>query len=136
MAATKRQAVIVIHGIGEQLPMETLRDFAGSFLDGELLYNKPDRLSEGTDQRRLVMPRTRHRRATDFYELYWANKFDEGRVAAVWFWLLGHVINLKRHHHRQMRVLVVWARSQRRDRRGRRMARGVWRRRRLLRRVG
>ena len=31
-----RQAVVLIHGIGEQRPMETLRDFVGAFTAASL----------------------------------------------------------------------------------------------------
>src|SRR6187549_2128229 len=46
-----RQAVVIIHGIGEQRPMQTLRGFADAVL-GVLrngrsrFYNKPDMLSD------------------------------------------------------------------------------------------
>lgn len=57
-----RQAVIIIHGIGEQRPMETLRAFvAGAFgvekeaLNG-FVFSKPDRIDDTLELRRLSAP--------------------------------------------------------------------------------
>ena len=69
-----KQAVFLIHGIGEQKPMDTLRRFPdavlGSGATGQIAYrSKPDRISELFELRRLsTVGRTR----TDFYEYYWA----------------------------------------------------------------
>jgi len=43
----KRQAVVLIHGIGEQRPMDTLRSFV-SGLGFKTYHSRPDRLSVGT----------------------------------------------------------------------------------------
>lgn len=79
--AEQRQAVIVIHGIGEQRPMATLRGFVDAVLDrkataketdvGAAYYSKPDFLSGSFELRRLVSANARAR--TDFYEFYWAH---------------------------------------------------------------
>jgi len=45
MPRIKRQAVLVIHGIGEQKPMETLRSFVSAVLPGEGVFSKPDTIS-------------------------------------------------------------------------------------------
>src|SRR5689334_22878119 len=87
------QAVVIIHGIGEQRPMATLRSFVGALLDrldqrghrldrpGENYYSKPDTISDSYELRRIKL----HRAApddqhpgglnlewpeTDFYEYY------------------------------------------------------------------
>lgn len=74
-ASVRRRAVVVIHGIGEQRPMETLRGFVDAVLDtdGERprLYSKPDSLADGFELRRLVAADSKLR--TDFHELYWAH---------------------------------------------------------------
>ena len=54
-----RQAVVIIHGIGEQQPMSTLRRFVKAVLkdpsaDGLLFYSKPDRISDTLELRRLT----------------------------------------------------------------------------------
>ncbi|WP_026545180.1 hypothetical protein [Arthrobacter sp. 35/47] len=86
-------AVVVIHGMGEQLPMDTLRDFVHTVtrpaLPGQsepILFNKPDRLSDGTDLRRLSLPRRGKRPLTDFFEFYWAPEFKPGRVFGLLTW--------------------------------------------------
>lgn len=72
----RRQAVVVIHGIGEQRPMETLRSFLAAVLGAAnpaapSYYSKPDTLADGFELRRLVA--TSDGRRSDYYELYWAN---------------------------------------------------------------
>src|SRR4051812_4424535 len=69
--ARSRQAVILIHGVGEQRPMETLRSFVDSTLDSPphqatpptqqkragtmpKFYSRPDFLADNLELRRLV----------------------------------------------------------------------------------
>lgn len=72
-----RQAVVVIHGIGEQQPMATLRGFVDAVLEspeeGDAPYfSRPDLLSGNFELRCLRTPgNTRPR--TDFFEFYWAH---------------------------------------------------------------
>ena len=79
-----RQAVLVIHGIGEQRPMQTLRGFVSSLLTsrsprgaaepaGPRFYSKPDRLTDTLELRRLSAWPPNVPVQTDFYELYWAH---------------------------------------------------------------
>jgi hypothetical protein len=74
-AATRpRQAIVIIHGVGEQYPMETLRSFVTSVV-GEA-HSKPDRISPTLELRRMAVPSKPHEDrfiSTDFYELYWAH---------------------------------------------------------------
>lgn len=84
-----KQAVVLIHGIGEQKPMDTLRTFAGAVLPpadkGEERYwSKPDKMSELFELRRLTTP---GRTKTDFYEYYWAYHVEgtKWRHLAHWF---------------------------------------------------
>lgn len=72
-----RQAVIVIHGVGEQRPMDTLRSFVEHVLpepsgDRVKFLSVPDRMSESFELRKLLAPQTRSRPITDFFEYYWA----------------------------------------------------------------
>ncbi len=72
-----RQAVVVIHGVGEQRPMDTLRSFVEAVLpeppgDRVKFLSVPDRMSESFELRRLLAPQTRSRPITDFFEYYWA----------------------------------------------------------------
>lgn len=92
-----RQAVILIHGIGEQAPMANLRGFVDAVLDqgdsGSLVdakyYSKPDMIADNLELRRLVSAGGRNRR-TDFYEFYWAHLMPTAtwdRLAS-WYWVL------------------------------------------------
>ncbi|HSL84053.1 MAG TPA: hypothetical protein VLF66_14875 [Thermoanaerobaculia bacterium] len=84
-----RQAVVVIHGIGEQRPLSTIRSFLTAITDG-LVRSKPDRLSESFELRRFTLPETRTLPLTDVYELYWAHHMDRARWSAAlrWIWHL------------------------------------------------
>lgn len=95
--ARSRQALILIHGIGEQLPMDTMRSFIDAVLDQgpstsqtkAKYYSKPDLLSDNLELRRLVSAGESVDR-TDFYEFYWAHLMPTatwGRLAS-WYWVL------------------------------------------------
>jgi hypothetical protein len=101
-----RQAVILIHGMGEQSPMETVREFASTIwaLDSDVvdsrsspadeiireqLFFVPDPRAGSHDLRRVSTARSRQRWnadgtprpavRTDFYELYWADITRDNR---------------------------------------------------------
>jgi hypothetical protein len=90
-----RQAVIVIHGIGEQRPMDTLRSFVMGVLgtdtkpNGEpAFYSKPDPNSDSFELRRFrAFDSTAD---TDFLEFYWQHRMPiaPGRFVLSWLWLL------------------------------------------------
>ena len=89
-----RQAVILIHGIGEQRPMATLRAFVDAFLEPGSFYSKPDKISGSYELRRIKLRRiagtpalNREWPETDFYEYYWAHQMYGTRVAHVINWL-------------------------------------------------
>jgi len=87
-----RQAVVVIHGIGEQRPMDTLRGFANAVLSDNpaadpKYRSKPDAMSELLETRCLQAPGSRQRPLTDFYEYYWAHHMKDARYAQVAAWL-------------------------------------------------
>jgi hypothetical protein len=90
----KRQAVILIHGIGEQRPMETLRAFISRLLRTEEYVSKPDHFSNSFELRRLMTKESAPR--TDFFELYWQHKITDSKLQHVgtWLWTL-----LKRRPH-------------------------------------
>src|SRR5688572_30105812 len=80
-----RQAIVLIHGIGEQRPMDTLRSFVGAFLDPSGYHSKPDTLSDSYELRRIKLRRASRCEGstedinlewpeTDFYEYYWAHQ--------------------------------------------------------------
>ena len=87
--AKTRQAVIIIHGIGEQRPFETLKKFVSKVIvaQGRDVRNKPDKMSLLFELRRLQLPRRRGQPQTDFYEYYWAHHMrdTELRMLLSWF---------------------------------------------------
>ncbi|MDG4475797.1 hypothetical protein [Thiovibrio frasassiensis] len=92
-----KQAVVVIHGIGEQRPMETLRSFVEAVLPETLksaqkkYRSKPDQMSESFELRCLQAPKDReaHRPITEFYEYYWAHHMRDSKYGSVFSWLGG-----------------------------------------------
>lgn len=95
-----KTAIVVIHGMGEQRPMETLRGFVaaawsedGDVIGGETgkpnVYAKPDEFSASYELRRI----TTHTSAAlggraDFFEYYWANLMSGNRASSVVSWLV------------------------------------------------
>ena len=80
-----RTALVLLHGIGEQRPMETVRGFVDGLFD-ERGRSKPDRLSELFEVRRLDV-RTSGLNV-DCYELYWAHHMQGSSWwhIAKWLW--------------------------------------------------
>ena len=88
-----KQAVIVIHGMGEQIPMATLNSFVNSvwITDtnlvererpdpntggprvGNAAWAKPDNRNNSTELRRIATERDLKGNYTDFFEFYWAH---------------------------------------------------------------
>jgi|CXWK01.1.fsa_nt_gi hypothetical protein len=87
MRKRRTQAVVVIHGIGEQKPMGTVRSFVASVLPsapaGPQYFSKPDPLS-GTLELRTLQNRQQPR--THFFEYYWASQVDGTTLAHVAGW--------------------------------------------------
>jgi hypothetical protein len=94
----KRTAVLVVHGIGSQRALETVRGvIEGVWLDsdapddhGKRIWNHPE--PSGTDIDLAVMttnavPGAKDRRQVDFHELYWAHLMSETKAVAVLLWL-------------------------------------------------
>ena len=92
-----RQAVVLIHGIGEQRPMETLRAFVAAFLEPGTFHSKPDTLSDTYEMRRLKLRKLVSSDPklatnpdwpeTDFYEYYWAHQMYGTTIAHIASWL-------------------------------------------------
>jgi len=83
-----RQAVVIIHGIGEQTPMATLRGFVRAVTEcrfskksapDDQALSKPDYISATLELRRMAVAGNDRKWtpgdwvSTDFYELYWAH---------------------------------------------------------------
>jgi hypothetical protein len=103
----KKQAVVVIHGMGEQKPMDTIRGFVDAVLDkpgsGEKYYSKPNEMSESFELRKL-QNRTEPR--TDFFEYYWAHKVKGTTIGQVISWAIS--LLLRRPWHLPGHVLPYW----------------------------
>ena len=85
---TAKQAIIVIHGIGEQIPMETLRGFMRGLGFTEY-YNRPDNISGNSELRRIALPpKSREQPPTELFELYWAHHMHKKRVGGTLGWAL------------------------------------------------
>jgi len=93
----KRTAILVVHGIGSQRALETVRGvIRGVWLDrnnpadqGKRIWTHPER--DGADLDLAVMttsevPGTKDR-CVDFHELYWAHLMSETKAVAVLLWL-------------------------------------------------
>ncbi|MBK9425800.1 MAG: hypothetical protein IPN54_17065 [Bacteroidetes bacterium] len=95
-----RQAVVLIHGMGEQRPMDNLRSFVQSIRSNLVnsdisekntkIRSKPDHISEIYETRRLSLSASRYRPVTDFYEFYWAQNMRDSKMSQFlnWFWKL------------------------------------------------
>ncbi len=85
-----RQAVVIIHGIGEQEPGATLEEFVGG---GVLLseepesWVKPDYASRLLELRRVTLKGTASRPTTDVFELYWAHIIRDTTLSQIVAWV-------------------------------------------------
>ncbi len=88
-----KQAIVVIHGIGEQHPMNTLRGFINTIVSEvpdekkPQIWYKPNNSTELLDQRRVAMSSSNGRPSTDFYEFYWAHHVSDTKVMHVLWWV-------------------------------------------------
>src|SRR3979411_2479618 len=94
----KRTAVLVVHGIGSQRALETVRGvIRGVWSDsdkpsdgGKRIWTHPE--TSGPDIDLAVMttnevPLSHDKRSVDFHELYWAHLMSETKAVAVLLWL-------------------------------------------------
>lgn len=104
-----RQAVVLIHGIGEQRPMATLRAFVRWLLPcRDSYYSKPDQIADSFELRRIKLKKRRNAEAseadpnadwpeTDFYEYYWAHQMQGTTFSHVVRWLIRVSATVVRH---------------------------------------
>jgi hypothetical protein len=107
----KKIAVVITHGIGEQIPMETLRGFveAAWVTDRDVqcpapggersedTWIKPDEVTGSLELRRITTRWTKPKEPpenpdgrgprVDFFEFYWADLAEGTTVQEVWDWL-------------------------------------------------
>ena len=82
------QAIILIHGIGEQRPMETALNFARSIADDDEIRMKPTSLGIEGETQRISIKESRYQPRTDIYEYYWAHKFRNNRLSTIKRWII------------------------------------------------
>lgn len=89
---TVHQAVVVIHGIGEQQPGETLTNLVGSGVFGgkgaaQHQWVKPDYFSNSYELRRVTLKATKTQPSTDVFEFYWANVIRDTTLSQIGSWI-------------------------------------------------
>ncbi len=107
-----RQAVVVVHGMGQQRVMDTLRSFIEAVVPrptkrGESwYYSRPDKVADSGryDERRLLVPASDNRVQTEFYEYHWAHLMAGNK--------LSHMIPLIRsalfRFPKNLRIFGLW----------------------------
>ena len=91
----KRTAVLVVHGMGSQRALDTVRGIVNSvWLDDEpsskRYWMHPEKRDNDVDLSVITtneIPGTVDHRSADFHELYWAHLMSETRAVAVLLWL-------------------------------------------------
>lgn len=112
-----RQAVVIIHGIGEQKPMSTLRGFVKSILSVERKvlniqssepdhWVMPDTVSDNYELRKITAKSNDSRSTTDFYEYYWAYNMRDTTFGHVFPWI--KTLLLTSPSHIPARLKPVW----------------------------
>lgn len=88
-----RQAIVVVHGMGEQRPVETLNEFSAMITNGQRYYSRPQQIDDAFDARMHVIPRSRAEGdgsrqpfdvQTDIYEYHWAHLMTGNRLDDLW----------------------------------------------------
>lgn len=102
-----KQAFVIIHGMGEQIPMETLNSFvhsvwasdaslvdpgkpdpdSGGKRDKNAFWAKPDNRNNSTELRRITTETDRTGKKTDFFEYYWAHMMEGTTWEQVSAWI-------------------------------------------------
>ena len=90
-----RQAVVIIHGMGEHRPLDTLNEFITAGLravDGRRrFYSRPDEVTSSYESRRYLAPRqppdptqAATYAQTEFYEYHWAHLMQGNKLSDLW----------------------------------------------------
>ncbi|MDQ3913895.1 MAG: hypothetical protein M3323_00990 [Actinomycetota bacterium] len=94
MTEKVRQAVVIVHGMGEQRPLETLNQFIAAALEPDPqadrdFWSRPNNVTESYEARLYLAPRFERdgeevRAQTEFYEYHWAHLMQGNRVDDLW----------------------------------------------------
>ena len=104
-----RQAVIIIHGVGEQKPMDTLRNFLRNIIGG-IVRNKPDKMSSLFELRCLQIPGNRNQPLTDCYEYYWAHHMRDTKIRTLVSWFRSLLFRMPKNVSKNLRgfYYILW----------------------------
>ncbi len=90
-----KRAVLIIHGMGNQAPMTTLRGFVEAVWTNDpklkkrgkpRIWSKRDPISGSHELRRITTTKDRDGVRTDFFEFYWAHLVEGTRLSNVLWW--------------------------------------------------
>lgn len=95
----RRQAIVVVHGQGQQRPMGTIRDFVKALWSDDALVTPvppngrdtwivPDQSIGLYELQRITTPPHDDGRRSDFFELYYADLLADTPIRNLWRWLL------------------------------------------------
>jgi hypothetical protein len=90
-----RQAVVMVHGMGEQRPLQTLNQFIAAALEPDPaaehnFFSRPDEVTDSYEARVYLAPRAPReghpeaRAQTEFYEYHWAHLMQGNRIDDLW----------------------------------------------------
>lgn len=122
-----KQAVVVIHGIGEQVPLETLRSFVETVYQRDLqdgdqrprnndpdlgmvnqVWAVPDDKTGTAELRRITTPPNKDGVRTDFFEFYWADITEGTAIEEVYGWVRGLLLRSPFAVPMSVRVWLAW----------------------------
>lgn len=108
-----RQAVVVIHGIGEQQPGEILNKLIseGILVKGDQLNQKikPDYVTNSYEMRQATLGETKERPTTDVYEFYWAHIIRDTTPSQILSWIRSLLFRRLKSVPRRLRVHWIFA---------------------------
>lgn len=97
---TVRQAVVIVHGMGEQRPLDMLNRFIKAALPGlkdcdsdgdPVFYSRPEHIAGSYEARRFLAPKRMKEDGSDevyaqteFFEYHWAHLMQGNRLSDMW----------------------------------------------------
>ena len=117
---SKKQAVLLIHGVGFQRPMRTLRGFVDAVWVSDTslrwdkvpaeAWSKPDTISESFELRRLTTSQNKNGVRTDFFEFYWAHLMQGTTLEQIAQWLRSLLLRNPARIPKPLRAayVIVW----------------------------
>lgn len=117
----RKQAVVIVHGMGEQKPLETLRGFVEAVWGAapvprdepspDDVWLVPDMRAGLKELARVTTRRNADGVATDFYELYWSDLLVGNTMAQINAWVRGLLLRWPHQVPRESFALwvVLWA---------------------------